>query len=287
MKIVNLSKIAFIKNLEKAYTEGVYADTPANRKLGRVGMSYAQYAQKVSGESENQKKQESENQEKSNIENSVKYIESFDDYYHKFKSGTPDPKDAWDRALYSKYKSTKDFIEGKLEIPKNDQGFVFNSENAKNPKYNSPVKGEKNDHAFFYMPSRDLGLWKLNDEFNKEGTKLIPNILKRTRKNSFFADGTNFLQNMHNAKQKKMKSLEDLEINGKKITPEQVKDLKRALFDVGRYTAYGDSAQVGNWGPRTFLFNKAEVNMSDGGKIVKEMNSYNNQIMNYYNYAII
>jgi len=38
--IRNIQKIAFVKKVEKAYTEGVYADTPANRKLGRVGMSY-------------------------------------------------------------------------------------------------------------------------------------------------------------------------------------------------------------------------------------------------------
>ena len=35
--------------VEKAYTEGIYADTPANRKLGRVGMSYSAYANKVNG----------------------------------------------------------------------------------------------------------------------------------------------------------------------------------------------------------------------------------------------
>lgn len=35
--------------VEKAYTEGIYADTPANRKLGRVGMSYSAYAAKVNG----------------------------------------------------------------------------------------------------------------------------------------------------------------------------------------------------------------------------------------------
>ena len=37
------------KEIEKAYTEGIYADTPANRKLGRVGMSYSAYANKVNG----------------------------------------------------------------------------------------------------------------------------------------------------------------------------------------------------------------------------------------------
>lgn len=40
------------KELKKAYTEGIYADTPANRKLGRVGMSYIEYANKQKGISE-------------------------------------------------------------------------------------------------------------------------------------------------------------------------------------------------------------------------------------------
>lgn len=47
MKILNK-----IKQVSKAYTEGIYADTPANRKLGRVGMSYAEYAKKVKSEKE-------------------------------------------------------------------------------------------------------------------------------------------------------------------------------------------------------------------------------------------
>lgn len=38
--------------LKKAYTEGIYCDSPANRKLGRVGMTYAAYAQKVKDEEE-------------------------------------------------------------------------------------------------------------------------------------------------------------------------------------------------------------------------------------------
>jgi len=35
-----------IKDVAKAYTEGIYADTPANRKLGRVGMSYEEWNNK-------------------------------------------------------------------------------------------------------------------------------------------------------------------------------------------------------------------------------------------------
>lgn len=40
--IKNNQKEIFIKNLEKSFTEGIYADTPQNRKLGRVGMTYKQ-----------------------------------------------------------------------------------------------------------------------------------------------------------------------------------------------------------------------------------------------------
>jgi len=47
---INLSTFFSLKDkklsVEKAYTEGVYADTPANRKLGRVGMSYAEWEKK-------------------------------------------------------------------------------------------------------------------------------------------------------------------------------------------------------------------------------------------------
>ena len=49
MKIKNIQKSAFLQNLTKAYTEGVYADTPANRKLGRVGMSYKEWTSKQQG----------------------------------------------------------------------------------------------------------------------------------------------------------------------------------------------------------------------------------------------
>lgn len=44
MKIFNKFKVAF---LQKAYTEGIYSDIPANRKLGRVGMTYSQYFEKI------------------------------------------------------------------------------------------------------------------------------------------------------------------------------------------------------------------------------------------------
>lgn len=44
---INFSTFFSLKDkkisVEKAYTEGIYSDTPANRKLGRVGMSYAEW----------------------------------------------------------------------------------------------------------------------------------------------------------------------------------------------------------------------------------------------------
>lgn len=57
-KILRNQKQIFIKNLEKAFTEGVYVDNPVNRKLGRVGMSYKEWTskqQKQSGEDKKEK----------------------------------------------------------------------------------------------------------------------------------------------------------------------------------------------------------------------------------------
>ena len=42
-----MKSLSKIKQVSKAYTEGTYADTRANRKLGRVGMSYAEYSKKI------------------------------------------------------------------------------------------------------------------------------------------------------------------------------------------------------------------------------------------------
>lgn len=47
----------FLSNLNKSFTEGVYADTYQNRKLGRVGMTYSSYAAKVKKEQEGEKEE--------------------------------------------------------------------------------------------------------------------------------------------------------------------------------------------------------------------------------------
>lgn len=44
-----------IVDLNKAYEEGVYCDSPANRKLGRVGMTYKEFAEKQKKEEEKKK----------------------------------------------------------------------------------------------------------------------------------------------------------------------------------------------------------------------------------------
>ena len=69
MKIFNKFKINF---LIKAYTEGVYADTPTNRKLGRVGMSYAQYANKINKTDSTKLKLEDFKEEVINDDNQIK-----------------------------------------------------------------------------------------------------------------------------------------------------------------------------------------------------------------------
>lgn len=43
-----------LEKVEKAFQEGVYADTPYNRKLGRVGMSYKEVREKAKKEQEAQ-----------------------------------------------------------------------------------------------------------------------------------------------------------------------------------------------------------------------------------------
>lgn len=56
MRRLNLNSF---KNIEKAYTEGIYADTPANRKLGRVGMTYTAYNEKLKEEEDALKEKKS------------------------------------------------------------------------------------------------------------------------------------------------------------------------------------------------------------------------------------
>lgn len=47
-----------LKEINKAYTEGIYSDSPLNRKLGRVGMTYTAYAEKTKASKEKEAKKE-------------------------------------------------------------------------------------------------------------------------------------------------------------------------------------------------------------------------------------
>ena len=68
---INLSgfvKASDIKETEKAYTEGVYSDSPLNRKMGRVGITYAAYANKINKTSSDDKKEDLEDNEENSTE---------------------------------------------------------------------------------------------------------------------------------------------------------------------------------------------------------------------------
>lgn len=93
MGILNIFKkklnfSGFFNEINKAYTEGIYCDSPANRKLGRVGMTYAAYAEKVKKEKENppqkvlQKNTSKENLEKihSSIKSQFDILKKNNDY---------------------------------------------------------------------------------------------------------------------------------------------------------------------------------------------------------------
>ena len=69
-KGITFTNLASIQQLNKAATEGIYADTPTNRKLGRVGMSY-----KVAKEKEeNKEKGENKNLNKKEKINNIKEL---------------------------------------------------------------------------------------------------------------------------------------------------------------------------------------------------------------------
>ena len=44
---ISVEKVKRVKEIIKAYTEGLYNDSPLNKKLGRVGMTYKQYVEKI------------------------------------------------------------------------------------------------------------------------------------------------------------------------------------------------------------------------------------------------
>lgn len=68
MKIIDNKPNIFLQNLVKAYTEGIYSDTPLNRKLGRVGMSYKQYKEKFQEEDKETNKEKNNQSKKAKVQ---------------------------------------------------------------------------------------------------------------------------------------------------------------------------------------------------------------------------
>lgn len=52
---INSNKIINKISVNKAYVEGIYNDSPLNRKLGRVGMGYMEYERHLQEEKEKKK----------------------------------------------------------------------------------------------------------------------------------------------------------------------------------------------------------------------------------------
>lgn len=116
MKIKNIKAISFVKNLTKAYTEGIYADTPANRKLGRVGMIYAAYAEKVKGEEKKEDSTKEENLSKKEFKKGSLQKNSVGEDFKKEITEVKGTKDFGETAMYlvnlhSRNQGTYGFLE--------------------------------------------------------------------------------------------------------------------------------------------------------------------------------
>ena len=69
----------FSDEVEKAYEEGIYCDSPANRKLGRVGMTYKEWSQKQNEKEKDEKKDKHGNDGEDNKDKGdkrLKYVKS-------------------------------------------------------------------------------------------------------------------------------------------------------------------------------------------------------------------
>lgn len=72
---INLSSFTKISELNKSYQEGIYSDTPQNRKLGRVGMTYSAYAEKMKNPNKEEEPKKEQTYEPS--EEEIKEYEKF------------------------------------------------------------------------------------------------------------------------------------------------------------------------------------------------------------------
>ena len=164
----------YSEEVEKAYTEGIYSDTPANRKLGRAGMSYKDYADKThksddKGDKKNNSDDNSNNKKKDwvkeyplklkeLIKNSVGQLDGSD-------------KEATDKQVDNIFNSVSDSVDI------TEKNGVFNVEVNSRAFYRS---AQDNDLDFGYGGAEDIGPELdryLNKNFGKrekEGKKQSP-----------------------------------------------------------------------------------------------------------------
>lgn len=81
-------ELGLSKEVLKAYQEGIYADTPSNRKLGRVGMTYTAYAEKLKKEKDN-KEGKTWNKQEDFFKEGSDEKKLWDSWYKFQKSGDP------------------------------------------------------------------------------------------------------------------------------------------------------------------------------------------------------
>lgn len=157
-------KFSNIFDIKKAYTEGIYADTPQNRKLGRVGMSYVEYAAKT-----NQNK-DSENDDIKDSKIDFKnwdFLFPLGDITKKFGLEVYYPNATPNNAIDL---GSKSFLKGKLwklailsglgahSLSWKDNGFTFS-------KFSSGLETEVNKTKKWLD---NLGI-KYNDDTNSQG----------------------------------------------------------------------------------------------------------------------
>lgn len=162
MKIKNIKAIAFIKNLEKAYTEGVYADTPANRKLGRVGMSYKEWTSKQNNKEEKIPFKTDKESGKGvyKISNEIKLV------YHPASRRRSEPY--YELEYGDKYKDGKAF-----DITEKEVKFIY-SKFKKNPKELENIVKESKYRNSLSENLKSIMNKKDSEDNSKENKEKIP-----------------------------------------------------------------------------------------------------------------
>lgn len=191
----NLHENPTVIELEKAAQEGIYADTPSNRKLGRVGMSYKQYTAKVEGKDT---KSDPKENDKSGGEGSGKggnfgnYKEAFTGYLSKVKSSIDkvssleelgevdmDGVNTYDKNELSKFEGLKTKIaSGKASSEDKAEALKLGKSLKKAEAFAFADSAYKNhsekDNNIPLSESKDAIIQKINDNIADEYHHLFP-----------------------------------------------------------------------------------------------------------------